>query len=348
MYPLYLGIDLHLKKSYMVLMNQEGEILEEGQVANTKIKEFLKEKVQQETYAVLEATRNWPFVYDLLREHLQRVELAHPKRLKAISAAAVKTDRIDARTLAHLARMNYLPIAYAAPTNVRDLRLRMRHRKWLIQQRTQCKNRIHAILAQYNLVSPVKDLFGVTGREWLAEAVVKIRPMARTVIIDNLEMIEWITKQADILLKNVELDQQQRQAYKLLVGMPGMGQIVALTMIGEIGDIGRFQSPKSLCNWAGLTPRERSSGDVVRRGRISKEGSTHLRGVLGHAAIGAARKSKRWRNLHDRFVKRQGRQAAKVTVARRLLTVAYYVWTRNQPYREDYRHQSQDTLNQGA
>ncbi len=332
----------------MVLMNQEGEILEEGQVANKEIKDFLNEKLPMETYAVVEATCNWPFVYNLLTEHVQRVELAHPKKLKAISTAAVKTDRIDARTLAHLARLNYLPIAYAAPINVRDLLLRLRHRKWLIQQRTQNKNRIHAILVQYNLVSPVKDLFGVSGREWLAEAAVNIRAMARTVIIDNLEMIEWITQQADKLLKNVELDQQQRQAYKLLVGMPDIGQIAALIMIGEIGDICRFQSPKSLCKWAGLTPKEHGSGAVVRRGRISKVGSTHLSGVLIHVAIGAARKSKRWRNLHDRFVKHQGSQAAKVTVARRLLTVAYYIWTRNQPYREDYRHQSQDTPNPGA
>lgn len=348
MYPLYLGIDLHLKKSYMVLMNQTGEILTEKQVANTEIKDFLKEEVPPETYAVLEATRNWPFVYDLLNEYVQRVELAHPKQLKAISAAAVKTDRIDARTLAHLARLDYLPIAYAAPSNVRDLRLRMRHRKWLIGQRTQCKNRIHAILAQYNLVSPVKDLFGVSGQAWLAEAAVDVRPMARRAILDNLEMIAWITNQTDKLLKNIEFTSEQRQAYKLLVGMPGIGIVTALTMIGEIGDIHRFSSPKSLCNWAGLTPKEHSSGDVVRRGRISKEGSPHLRGVLGKAAIGATRKSKRFRSLHDRFVKRQGKKAAKVTVARRLLTVAYYVWMRNQPYREDYRHKDQDTLNQGA
>jgi hypothetical protein len=76
--------------------------------------------VPSQTYAVLEATRNWPFLYDLLGEHVERVELAHSKELKAISSAAVKTDRSDARVLAQLARLNFLPIAYAAPATTQD------------------------------------------------------------------------------------------------------------------------------------------------------------------------------------------------------------------------------------
>ena len=338
MYPFYLGMDLHLNKSYMVLMNQSGNIELEGEISNSVIKDFLKKEIPATTYAVLEATRNWPFAYDLLTEHVQRVELAHPKQLKAISAAAVKTDRIDARTLAHLARLNYLPTSYAAPMDIRDLRLRMRHRTWLIRQRTQCKNRIHAVLARYNLVSPVSDLFGPSGRAWLAETAVMVRPTGRDVIKDNLFLIDWITQKEKKIIQDVGLDEEQRLTYRLLTGMPGIGPITALTMIGEIGDIRRFNSPKSLCNWAGLTPKEHSSGDIVRRGRISKEGSSHLRFVLSQAAIAASRKSKRFRSLHDRFVKRQGRKAAKVTLARKLLTVAYYVWIRGQPYREDYVH----------
>ena len=114
MYPFYLGIDLHLKRTYTVLMDSTGKVLDERQVQNINMKEYLKEKVPRETYAVLEATRNWPFMYDLLGEQVERVELAHPKELKAIASAAVKTDRIDAKVLAHLARLDFLPISYAA------------------------------------------------------------------------------------------------------------------------------------------------------------------------------------------------------------------------------------------
>ncbi|MEJ2487836.1 MAG: hypothetical protein P8Y68_19135 [Anaerolineales bacterium] len=73
-------------------MNQDGEIIDEQRLENTEVAGYLKQKVPQNTYAVLEATRNWPFMYDLLAEHVDRVELAHPKEVKAISNAAVKTD----------------------------------------------------------------------------------------------------------------------------------------------------------------------------------------------------------------------------------------------------------------
>jgi hypothetical protein len=84
-YPFYLGIDLHLKRTYLVLMNQAGEIIDEQRLGNAEVVDYLKEKVSQRTYAVMKATRNWPFMYDFLCDYVERVELAHPKKVKAIS-----------------------------------------------------------------------------------------------------------------------------------------------------------------------------------------------------------------------------------------------------------------------
>ncbi|MDP2964503.1 MAG: hypothetical protein Q8N39_00535, partial [Pelolinea sp.] len=75
MVPFYLGIDLHLKRTFMVLMNAKGEVVDKQRISNQEITNYLQEKVPQETYAVLEATRNWPFMYDLLQEHVQQVDL---------------------------------------------------------------------------------------------------------------------------------------------------------------------------------------------------------------------------------------------------------------------------------
>ena len=133
---------MHLKRSYVVLMDDSGKIIDERRLRNAEVEQYLIEVVPQNTHAVLEATRNWPFMYELLSEHVARVDLAHPKQLKAIATAVVKDDPIDSRTLAHLARLDYLPTAYAAPKQVRDLRTYLRHRDWLVRQRTQCKNRV--------------------------------------------------------------------------------------------------------------------------------------------------------------------------------------------------------------
>jgi transposase len=336
MYPFYLGIDLHLKRTYVVLMDTEGEVIDERRLLNAEMAGYLEQHVPQETYAVLEATRNWPFMYDMLSEHVERVELAHPKEVKAIANASVKTDRIDAGVLAHLARMNYLPTAYAAPKEVRDLRLYTRHRSWLIGHRTQAKNRIQAVLSSYNLASPVSDLFGVKGREFLEEVLEELRPAARRVITDNLTLIDRLDEQIKELEQEIPLTKEQAHSIKLLMSMPGVGKVTALTILAEIGHISRFNSPKALCNWAGLTPRVRKSDAIVRHGKISKQGSSHLRSAMGQAAMVASRFSPRWYRVYERLAKRCGKRGARVAVARRLLTVIYYMLKRDRPYEKDY------------
>ncbi len=336
MYPFYLGIDLHLKRTYVVLMNAEGEVIDERRLANSEMGGYLEKHVPQETYAVLEATRNWPFMYDLLANHVAQVELAHPKEVKAIANAAVKTDQIDARVLAHLARLNYLPTAYAAPKEFRDLRLYTRHRSWLIKHRTQAKNRIQAVLASYNLVSPVSDLFGVKGRIFLEEVMEELRSAAQRVITDNLDLIDQLDELVKELEEEIPLTEEQAHNIKILMSMPGVGKVTALTILAEIGQISRFKSPKSLCNWAGLTPRVRKSDAIVRHGKISKQGSGYLRSAMGQAAMVASRFSPRWYRVYEKLAKRCSKRGARVAVARRLLTVIYYMLKRDQPYDEDY------------
>jgi transposase len=336
MYPFYLGIDLHLKRTYVVLMDATGEVMDERRIPNEEMTSYLEQHVPQETYAVLEATRNWPFMYDLLGEYVERVELAHPKEVKAIANAAVKTDRIDASVLAHLARLNYLPTAYAAPKEFRDLRLYTRHRSWLIRHRTQAKNRLQAVLASYNLVSPVSDLFGVKGRKILEEMKAELRPAAQRVIADNLILIDQLDVQIMELEQEIPLTEEQTHSIQLLMSMPGVGKVTALTILAEIGHISRFKSSKALCNWAGLTPRVRQSDAIVRHGKISKQGSAYLRSAMGQAAMVASRFSPRWYRVHEQLAKRCGNRCARVAVARRLLTVIYYMLKRDQPYQKDY------------
>lgn len=336
MYPFYLGIDLHKERTYVVLMDSTGEVIDEKRIQNLDILEYLQEKVPRETYAVLEATRNWAFMYDLLEAHVERVALAHPKELKAIATAAVKTDRIDAKVLANLARMNFLPTSYAAPKEIRDLRLYMRHRTWLVRQRTQAKNRIHAVLASYNLIAPVKDLFGVRGRVFLAEALETMRPKACRVVVDNLTLVDHLSRQIEALDADLQLSKKQQNVVKLLKTMPGVGRLSAISILAEIGDIQRFHSPKALCHWAGLTPRVRKSDQVVRHGRISKQGSPYLRATMTRVATIASRISPKWSRVHEKMLPRCGKTGAKVAVARRLLTVVYFMLTRQQPYQENY------------
>lgn len=185
----YYGLDVHKKYTVYVRMDQDGQILDRGRIANTQeAAAAMLAPAQGEAQVVLEACGLWPYLYDLLTAQGAQVTLAHPQRVKAIAAARVKTDQVDARTLAHLLRTDLIPPAYAPPQEVRQQRELLRSRYAWVQQRTRAKNRVHGLLAKRGLQSPVSDLFGKGGREWLAQ--LDLDPTARALVERELTLIE--------------------------------------------------------------------------------------------------------------------------------------------------------------
>jgi len=127
----YIGVDYHRKCSYMTVMDEKGKIFHEGQVDNRPeaVREFLNRAgVNGHSAAVLEATRNWTVMYDSLEELVGEVHLAHPLKVKAIAEAKIKTDKIDAKVLAHLLRCDLLPEAYVPAPAARRARNILRQR----------------------------------------------------------------------------------------------------------------------------------------------------------------------------------------------------------------------------
>ena len=161
----YLGLDVHKVRTQYCLVDVLGEILSEGNVPTEEAASLVSEV---DTAVVLEATGSWHATYDALVATGALVKLAHPARIKAIASAKVKTDKIDARILAHLLRADLIPEAWAPPTSVRELRDLVRLRWRFVSQRTTAKNRITNLLARENLRFAGTDLF---GREWQEVAI---------------------------------------------------------------------------------------------------------------------------------------------------------------------------------
>jgi transposase len=110
----------------------------------------------------------------------------------------------------------------------------------------------------------------------------------------------------------------------VLCQIRGVGRYIAMLVISEVGDIGRFHTARRLCSWAGMTPTVRSSDQRTRLGHISHQGSPALRWALVEAAQHAARGGGPLREAYERIAKRRGRQVAKVAVARKILTLCFY------------------------
>jgi transposase len=333
MYQHYLGVDLHGRRSYVVLMDKEGKVIDNRRLPNDAMPDYVAQ-LPESTFAVLEATGNWSYMYDVLEEGTEKVVLAHPKQVKAIAAARVKTDKIDATILAHLARADLLPTAYAPPVEIRELRDLVRHRSKLVRERTRHKNRIHTILSRYNLHSPCTDLFGKQGRAFL-EKVRNHLSTTHQLMLDNyLSLIDTLNERIKSVNQIIRSWVKNDPRTKILTSMPGVGIYSAAVVMAEIGEISRFIGPKQLCSFAGLVPSTRSSDTHVRHGRITKEGSPWLRWIMVSAAQRAPSASPRLALFHKRILQRHGKKTARVALARQMLSIIYYMLLRNTPYQE--------------
>jgi transposase len=314
-------------------MDNQGNLIDQRRLPNDAMPDYVAQ-LPKSTFAVLEATGNWSYMYDVLDEGTDKVVLAHPKRVKAIAGARIKTDKIDATILAHLARVDLLPTAYAPPVEIRELRDLVRHRSKLVRERTRHKNRIHTILSRYNLHSPSTDLFGKKGRAFL-EKVRNHLSATHQLMLDNyLCLIDVLNERIKSVNQVIRGRAKDDPRFKLLTSMPGVGIYSAAVIIAEIGDIRRFSEAKQLCSYAGLVPSTRSSDAHVRHGRITKEGSPWLRWIMVSAAQRSPCNSPRLAHFHERTLKQHGKKTARVALARQMLTIVYYMLLRNMPYQE--------------
>lgn len=329
----YIGVDLHKKYSYVTRMTHEGEILAQERIEHNpeELGAFVQSLNKDDRIAV-EATCNWYYLYELLEEKAPDISLAHPLKTRAIAEARIKTDKIDSKTLAHLLRADLLPESYIPSRKVRDLREILRYRFSLVKIRTQLKNKIHAILSKNGILSPFSDLFGKGGLGFLRE--IELRPCYRNAIDGYLSTMEQLNHLLQEISDEINQIAKHNKEAQLLMSMPGIGCYSALLILSEIGDVGRFPDAKHLVSYAGLAPSVRSSGDKTHYGRITKQGSRWLRWILVEASYNAIRGSLRFRLLYQRVSRKHGQNAARVAVAREMLSVIYHMLTKGEEFRD--------------
>ena len=318
----WVGIDLPRRRSQIAIIDEHGELTLQKRVPTGRetITELLGDP--ESTRVALEATYGWEWLAELLEDAGFDVHLAHPLRTRAIAAARVKTDAVDARTMAHLLRTGLLPEAYIAPPELRDLRDLLRHRATLVHLRTSIKNRVHALLARQGILPEHSDLFGQAGREFLASLELPDGPRRR---LDSLmSLIGDFDREIAATTKEIDQHAKADERVKLLCQIRGIGRYTAMLIIAEVGEVKRFPTGRHLCAWAGLTPTVRSSDGNARLGHISRQGSTILRWALCEAAQHTPTGGGPLRAQYERIAKRRGSKIARVAVARQILTLCYY------------------------
>lgn len=320
---IHVGVDLHQRFCYMTALDARGKMIQAGPVTNEKpaLRKYFRQFGEQSVQAAVEACGFWPAFREVVEPEVKRLVLVHPQRVKAIASAKLKNDRVDSETLAHLLRCDLLPESWKADRETQARRQQVRLRATLVRQRTRLKNQVHAVLHQQGLRSPATDLFGKRGRLWLH--AVKLPAQARESVATCLRMLDHYTEEIEKQNRQLSEKAKQDERVQWLMTIPGIGEVSAMMVLAEIGDLGRFANKEALCSYAGLVPRVRESAGKAARGGITRQGSSLLRWILVEAAQTATRCSPAAKKYYERMLRKKHKHVARVALARKLLIAVY-------------------------
>lgn len=331
---IHVGVDLHQRFCYMTALEASGKIRESGPVTNEKqaLRKWFRRFRGEPVEVAVEACGFWPAFREVVEPEVKRLVLVHPQRVKAIASAKLKNDRVDSETLAHLLRCDLLPESWKADRETQARRQQVRLRTTLVRQRTRLKNQVHAVLHQQGLRSPMTDLFGRKGRWWLAQ--VKLPEQARETVAACLRMIDHYTD--EIQKQNLQLREKADgdERVERLRTIPGIGEVSAMMLLAEIGEVKRFRTKEALCSYAGLVPRVRESAGKAARSGITRQGSSALRWIAVEAAQVATRTSPAARRYYERLLRKKHKHVARVALARKLLIAVYALLREGEAFEE--------------
>ncbi|MGC9385167.1 MAG: IS110 family transposase [Kosmotogaceae bacterium] len=335
---LYVGIDQHKRTSYFCCLNEDGRVVKERNLVNDSsvIETFLSQLPDDELTAVLEVGSYWGVMHDTLEELdlVDNIKLAHPQKLKAFASANKKTDKIDAHLLAELLRRDQIPEVWIQTKTLRVQKNVARFRLFLVRERTRIKNRIHNIASRNHLNTPeVSDLFGKYGREWLN--TVDLPEEERFTLDCHLDFLDFIESQIKKIEKYLNKLFKDDEEVKLLKTIPGIGNILAVVLKLEIGDINRFSTVGKFHCYSGLIPSIYSSARITRYGRLVKNSNKYIRWALVEAAQIANRHSINFKRIYDRIAARKNKKTAVIVVARKLASTLFYMLKRKEKYSEN-------------
>lgn len=329
----YIGIDFHKQFSSVAVMDEKGIIKDERKLHHDQPEELSAYFAQfdADDSVCLEATRNWYWMVDDLQKHGLNVKLVHAKKARIIAESTIKTDKIDARALAHLDRCNFLPQAYIANLQTRQERELLRYYISLIKIQTSVKNRIHAILAKHNIQHHFTDLFGKAGQDFLK--TLPLSDIFRLKLNGYLELLEKVASILNRAKKEISQHCHSWPEADLLTTAPGIGPIFGLMLAAEIADIKRFPSVKKFCCYGGLASSTYQSADKEYHGHIIKDANKYIRYAVLEAVPHAIKKDPRLWKFYQKVQRAKGNNKARIATAKKLLVAIYYMLKNREPYK---------------
>lgn len=329
----YIGCDQHKQFCQLAVLNESGTLMEEKKFyhSDRQVLHDYFASLPAGSQMAIEASGFESWLADFAQELGIQVHLSHPLKTRAIAEAKIKTDKVDARTLAKLLQTDFLPPAYLAPSEIRRRRYFLRFRLCLNRYRSSVKNRVHSLLHHLGIHAPeVSDLFGVRGRQFLDS--LELDEGYREALHGYLALLDMTEDRINCLKKRLAAYVKESPDAQLLQTIPGVGVLLSQVILAEIGDIARFRSAGNLCAYAGVVPSVHQSGQTLYHGPCPHQGNKFLRWAMVEAAQVAVRKDPLLKAFYDRIKRKKGSQKAVVASARKLLVIVYHILSKKEPF----------------
>jgi transposase len=333
----YCGIDLHARSLHLCILDKDGAIvLDKNIVARPET--FLKAIAPFRADLVIgaECMYAWYWVADLCTKEQIPFVLGHALYMKLIYGAKAKNDKIDAGKIARLLRGGNFPLAYVYPKGMRATRDLLRRRTYLVRKRSALFTHLQILNGQYNLPPFPKKLSFAANRAELQIADRFTDPSVQHSAAVDLAVIDVLDEQIGklelYLSRTAKVDDVQ--TYHRLQTIPGVGKVLALILLYEIHDSGRFASEGQFLSYARLVrPGHESAGKVVGAGG-QKIGNAHLRWAFGEAACLFLRASERAKQWKEKQLKKRAEKGVLAVLAARLARAVYHLWRKKEAFDE--------------
>ena len=340
-YERYLAFDIHREYILAGGQNEDQEWeLTPRRVSITKFPEWAKQNLRKGDIVVLETTTNVWETYDIVVPLVSRVLVANASAMGEIVGARVKTDKEDIKRLLRALIGGIVPEVWVPPMHVRELRGFISYRNRLVATGAMIRNRLQSLLHKHNLMLPEE---GVLDQAWW-DAQRSISGLEKMQIRQELALLEEIEKHkasVDEELGRQFTSKRWGSQAVHLVQLPGVGVVIAMTVLSAIGDISRFESAKKLVGYAGLGAGVHDSGKTHKEKKITKKGRKELRWAMVEAAWRAVGMSPFWKAQYEKYLRRlRKKNQAIVVIARKLLVAIWHVLIKE----ETDEHASEEDL----
>jgi transposase len=328
----YAGIDLHSSNNYIGIINEEDQRLYQKRLPNRLeyILEALKPFKESMEGVVVESTYNWYWLVDGLRDHGYKVHLANPSAIKQYEGLKHTDDQWDSFRLAHIKRLNILPEGYIYPKEQRSVRDLLRRRSLFVRHRTS-----HILSLQSAITRNL-------GNKMSSRDIKKLETGDADKLFDDpslvlaakssISAIQFLKKRITEIEKEVKSHIQLKPEFEYLLTMPGIGNILALTIMLEVGDINRFPKVGNYSSYCRCVKSERISNNKKKGQGNRKNGNKYLAWAYVEAANFAIRSYPEFNSFYNRKKSKTNGVVAIKALSNKLARASYYIMRDKVPY----------------